>query len=415
MKNPIPSLLTIISSFSLSFDIVLISISFLIFPIFRSVSLGAITLFFAKKIFCVKVVRRSNLLIAVTFYTSFIFLALDFYQNQSFKVFINHHLYPVTIHDYLVFIFCFTALKLNPLTPNQIKKILYIFSLSPIILFLTHLQNFSFIDRANMGFENPNCLGLYTTICFPILILLISQQSLDISKFTRIILKILLILSLTLTVMMLLASGSRSSLLIVIFDIILLILYLVNKNKLSNNIILLFLILSTGVILIINNLVNNDNYIVLSRFLDLSNSTSQARVKIYFCFLSLSLEKFLFGWSPQNTAKICETRLNWLTGEVNHAHNFILQISADYGIITSLFIIYFLLTKLIFPIYYYQAKSNYNFDQSFLQYALFLSCLTIILVNLFQSAFYHDPLFPIWLGLFWGSQNNLIDWSSADY
>jgi hypothetical protein len=347
------------------------------------------------------------------FYITFILLAISFYLNQGFDIFLDNHFYPVTVHDYLIVIFSFFAIKVNPLTCNQLKNIIYIFSINPIILFLNYFQYFSFNQRSNMGFGNPNWLGLYTAICIPIIILCIIHNRSQLKKKIVIPVQIILLISLVLTVLMLLASGSRSALLVTFFNLGLFSLYFL-REKIILQFKRLRIIVGSFLLFILlyatQNILNESRFSALNRFFDVWNDSNQKRVEIYNCFFSLGVEKFFSGWSPENTAIICEARLNFLPGEVNHAHNFLLQTFADHGIIFPVLILYLLMTTMIVPFYKYKTKINHENDRnSYILYALFFSSITIILVSLFQSAFYHEPLFPLWLGLSWGSQHNLLE------
>lgn len=393
-------------------DVILLSVSLLSFPVSRSVSLCAIALFFLKRIFDFSAINRQNLLTGIALYTSFILLAFNFYQSQGFAVFTNNHLYPVTLHDYLVVVVTFLALKLHPLTQNQLAKILNIFSITPLILFLTHWQNFSFEIRTDMGFENPNLLGLYTAICTPIILFSLLQNRSQWLKFKLISFKIILLLSLIITLLMLLASGSKSALLVGLLHFAIAGFYFI-RNRMNwqlSKFKTLFGLLILLSLFSISYLLNDQKLTVLRRFLTIWDESSQQRVQIYHCFFSLGMEKSFWGWFPENTAKICENRLGWSTGEVNHAHNFILQLLVDHGIIMVVIVLSILIALMMIPIYQYQRKTNQaDFENnSYHLYAVFCASLSIILVSLLQSAFYHEPLFPLWLGLFLGSQTSLV-------
>jgi len=393
-------------------DVILLNVSLLSFPVSRSVSLSAIALFFLKRIFDFSAINRQNLLTAIALYTSFILLAFNFYQSQGFAVFTNNHLYPVTLHDYLVVVVTFLALKLHPLTLNQLEKFLNIFSITPLFLFLTHWQNFSFEIRTDMGFENPNLLGLYTAICTPIILFCLLQNRSQWLKFQLISFKIILLLSLIITLLMLLASGSKSALLVNLLNFAVAGFYFI-RNRMNwqlSKFKTLFGLLILLILFSFSYFLSHQNWNVLNRFLTIWDESSQQRVQIYHCFFSLGMEKFFWGWFPENTAKICENRLGWSTGEVNHAHNFILQLFVDHGVIIVAIVLSILMVLIMLPMYQYQQKTNQTYfeNYSYHLYAVFSASLSIILVSLLQSAFYHEPLFSLWLGLLLGSQTSLL-------
>ena len=433
------------SSLLKTLDVSLLSLSFLTFPISRFVALSAIALFFLKRILSFSTINRQNLITAIALYTSLLLLAFQFYRSGGWEVFTNNHLYPVTSHDYLVVIVTFFAIKLNPLTVDQLQKILDVFSLTPLIVFLIHWQNFSFDIRTDMGFENPNLLGLYLAVSIPVILFSLLQNRSHLPQSIGLGLKIIRLTTLLLAFLMLLASGSKSSLLVTLFNFVLISFYFIkpivipNKNHqddsgsillpssdrdsrtTENNwnnysiklhlkprkIVLFSFFLFLTLITIY--LLTQQSLTVLERFFTIWDESSQLRVQIYRCFYNLGMEKFWFGWFPENTAKLCENQLGWLTGEVNHAHNFILQLFVDYGIIAVLVILYILVIGFLLPLYNsLKDNRNYNPKISYLVYGLFFSNLAVVLISLLQSAFYHDPFFPLWLGLFWGSQNALL-------
>jgi len=373
----------------------------------------AIALFFLKKILSFSAINRHNLSTAIALYTSLILLTFNFDQSDGLEVFINNHLYPVTPHDYLVVIVTFFAIKLNPLTVDQLQKVLDVFSLTPLIVFLTHWQTFSFDVRTDMGFENPNLLGLYLAISIPISLFSLLQNRSHLSKYIRLGLRLIGSTTLLLAFLMLLASGSKSSLLVALFNFVLISFYVIRPSinwhlKFRKSFLFSFVLFVT---LITIYLTTQQSLTVLERFFTIGDESSQLRVQIYHCFYDLGMEKFWFGWLPENTAKLCENQLGWLTGEVNHAHNFILQLFVDYGIIMVLIILYILMTALLLPLYNSLKDSgNYNrhTNTNYLVYGLCFANLAVVLISLLQSAFYHDPFFSLWLGLFWGSQNALL-------
>lgn len=394
----------------LNIDFILISLSFLIFPLSISLSLSAIALFFLKRITNFQALYRSPTFYTAILYTSLTYLAFAFYFDQGFEEFINNHLYPVTNHDYLIVIISFVTLKCFPIHIETLKKSLYIFNLTPLVVFLVNFQHFRLSSRSSMGFENPNWLGLYTAICIPIIILSLTQNFSNYPLKCK-LLKLVFFISLIIAVLMLLASASRSSFLITLFNLLILMFHSFKKKAFFSIKQGSLLLVSLGFLgFLTHYILPSADVTVFSRLTNIWDNNIQKRVEIYTCFLSLGEDKPFFGWSPENTAKICENLLNWPLGSVNHAHNFILQIFADYGCFITLLVLYFLLDTLLIPLYKQLKNNSLSESRDFPIYqALSLSSLTIILINLFQSGFYHYPLFPVWLGLFLGSQHNLLE------
>lgn len=395
------------------YDLILLSIFILSFPLSRLFSLGVYAFFLCQRMVSFNfIISRHFVLEKVILYTILIFLLVDFSFRQNLDILVNNHLYPVTIHDYFIFLISFLIIKIKPLQPSTIQNFLYVFSFSPLLLWITNFQDFSLQNRINMGFENSNILGLYLAICLPIIILcLLFNRKLkrsNLISFER----IYLLVSLIITTVMLLGSGSKSSLIFTVFNLAILFFWFIRKqlNIAINATKIVFCVSLFTIVLAINRLLQEEGWVVIDRFFNLWSESSQARVEIYRCFFLLGIEKPFFGWSPTNTAQVCENRLGWLSGEVNHAHNFILQIWADYGLITTLLALYFLFSVLIFPLHKYGLKANQvREDKLYIWYALFFSSLTIILVTLLQSAFYHDPLYPLCLGLFLASHSNWLE------
>ena len=140
------------------------------------------------------------------------------------------------------------------------------------------------------------------------------------------------------------------------------------------------------------------------------------RAYIYNCYLDLFKENFFFGQGIGRTAQICEERL--LSSEmgqqgypsgfpfVNHAHNFILQIAADHGIVV-LVIVTALLGLYIWQFCQFLATVRLG-QVNRLDGIVVHICLTVFaigLASLFQSAVYHVPFLQIWMGLLIGTSS----------
>ena len=126
-------------------------------------------------------------------------------------------------------------------------------------------------------------------------------------------------------------------------------------------------------------------------------------MKIYQCYLQYGLEKPWWGWGFNQTAALCEEKLKAKYAGVNHAHNFILQLFADGGLIITLLCSIALVYFIIIPSLIFIFNNSFS-ARDLLYLGINLSSLSMVIISLFQSALYHYPLFPLWLGLLWGIQ-----------
>lgn len=340
--------------------------------------------------------------------------ASDFYLES------RSHFYPVSYYDYLLVFVTGLIVKLFPLNKAQIKQVCLALSLSPIIVFCDNFSDANFIVRNNWGFDHSNALGLYCSLCIPLILCqLISYFYLLESKITSVeqigkILPILLTLSLLLCSIMSVSSGSRSSL-YTSFLIITVVVYLNFGKKLkkifesissktkSN----LRLFYSASFLLILGLIYKFvlTKFVFIGRFVNLTNSTNLYRTYVYKCYIGLGMEKPWWGWGIDKTAALCEQKLRARYGGVNHAHNFVLQLFADRGLIVTLCCLIGIVYFILIPTVKFVVSYHFAIDL-ILCLGIYLSSLSILIVSLFQSSFYHYPLFPIWLGLLWGIQLN---------
>jgi hypothetical protein len=325
------------------------------------------------------------------------------------------HFYPVSIYDYLLLLVTVGIIKLYPLKINSIYQLCWAINFSLIVLFLTHLLSLDVTARSDWGFDNPNWLGLYCSMCLPLNLCIFINQLQEselevatsnvIGKFSSFI----PIVSLLFNFIMMLSSGSRSSLYTSLFVVILILLKVfikypwryLNQKK---------IIVSSTVFLVVSSVIYKVlilKFIFLNRFIDIGNSTNIYRLKLYKCHLELGWQKPWWGWGINNASALCEQKLKAGPGGVNHAHNFIIQLFADHGLIVTLFSLIIIIYFIIYPAI--KLIKNYSFDseKSTICLGICLSSLSILLVSLFQSGFYHYPLFPLWLGLLWGCQLSL--------
>lgn len=394
-------------------------VSCLIFPLSLKVSLFFITcfltfrvIFFDFKKVRIKQQRVSKLLefalgiaIAITMY--------EFYWESL------ANFYPVSYYDYLAIFITFFVARLYPLSSAEIQRFGIALALSPIAVFMAHYSSLDFSLRNDWGFNNPNWLGLYCAICLPLIFtqLIESLQGKlfikTIPKNQRFAVAIFLSIAWLFSYFMLLTSGSRSSLYtsILVMVLIIGIQLIIFKRSLSTTNLLLFqnykLLGSLITWLILITLISKfilAKFTFVERFIELNNSTNLYRVKIYQCYFDLAQAKLWWGWGSNQSAILCEAKLKAGFGGVNHAHNFVLQLFADQGLIITLLFLFSLIYLIIIPSIREIANCT-SAVGSTIYLGINLSSLSIVIISLFQSGLYHYPLFPLWLGLFWGLQD----------
>jgi len=124
--------------------------------------------------------------------------------------------------------------------------------------------------------------------------------------------------------------------------------------------------------------------------------------------MKLGWQKPWTGWGINHVSAVCEQKFKAGYGGVNHAHNFVLQLFADSGLIVATICVLLIFYYLILPTIELFTKANLNSRTSMISLGISLACISILTASLFQSGFYHYPLFPLWLGLLWGCQLNLV-------
>jgi hypothetical protein len=380
----------------------------LIFPISLKLSLICFTCFLLRKI----LTFNSN------YYSIFLKISLGIITAIAvFKLYVESrsHFYPVSIYDYLLLLITVGIIKLYPLKINSIYQLCWAINSSIIIVFLTHLSSLDVTIRSDWGFENPNWLGLYCSMCLPLNLCIFinqlqkSELEVAISNVIGRISFFIPMLSLLFNFIMILSSGSRSSLytsLLIIFFILSKVLAKYSWCYLNQKKVIISLTVSLIILSLIYKLLIL-KFIFLNRFVDIGNSTNIYRLKLYKCHLELGWQKLWWGWGMNNVSAVCEQKLKAGYGGVNHAHNFVIQLFADHGLIVTLFSLIMIIYFIIYPAL--KLIVNYSFDseETTVYLGICLSSLSILLVSLFQSGFYHYPLFPLWLGLLWGCQLSL--------
>ncbi|MCC0179869.1 O-antigen ligase family protein [Waterburya agarophytonicola K14] len=354
---------------------------------------------------------KSTHLIKIALSIAIAIAMADFYLESRI------HFYPVSYYDYLWVAITTLIIKLYPLKKYECDLVCSAISLSPIIVFIFHYARANFQFRNSWGFYNPNGLGIYCAICLPLIICLLISQfcSVDLEitnnhKIINQILSLLGIISLFFCLTMLISSGSRSSLYTSII-LIVSILFLHFKTLLKKSIkddfnclpikaIFFYSFAFLGLASILYKLIFA-KFVFITRFINITNSTNLYRTYIYQCYWKLGLEKPWSGWGIDKTSALCEQQLKARYGGVNHGHNFILQLFADGGAIVTLLCIATIFYFILIPVMKFLVSYN-SLSNSTLYLGISFSSLSILTVSLFQSSFYHYPLFPLWLGLFSG-------------
>ena len=326
------------------------------------------------------------------------------------------HFYPVSVYDYLVLIITVGIIKLYPLKIHSLYQTCWAICLSLPITFTCYLSQLDFRVRNDWGFENPNWLGLYCSMCLPIVLCIaiyqFQQQNSQLSIRRSITNPLFVIPAIIfcLAWLMIVSSGSRSSLYTSLLAIAIVLAIKAKVNFGADRKLKTVLLVST----ILATLTFTYRFFIakfsfLARFIDLANSTNVYRLKLYKCHLELGWQKPWWGWGINHVSAICEQKFRAGYGGVNHAHNFMLQIFVDRGLIVALGCGIILFFYQVMPTIKLLLNSDLSSRTSAMNIGISLSCLSIIVVSLFQSAFYHYPLFPFWLGLLWGCQLNLMN------
>lgn len=148
---------------------------------------------------------------------------------------------------------------------------------------------------------------------------------------------------------------------------------------------------------------NSNFYLKLTNFMDFSNVL---RLHFYGCYLKLILEHSWLGVGIGKSAQLCEEMLSSTIGSgknhayVNHAHNFLLQIGADHGVLILLIFISFIVAY-IWSFFVF-VKINQQSEQDMIVFAVYMTTFAIGLASMFQAAVYHAPFLQIWTGILVG-------------
>ena len=388
------------------FDFTCLIISCFSFPLSVELSIFGFVLFLVSRINLKPF--KSGIYLKIIIVIAIALLAIELVIES------RSYFYPVSYLDYAFVLVTVGIARHNPLKLTSIYKVCWVISLSSIVVFVCYLPTFSLTTRNHWGLGNPNWLGLYCSMCLPLTGCLLAQQLTRINRCNRKPSELTtgayaLVVSLISTCLMMVSSGSRSSVYTSLVVVILVLAQLFPQRKarfLKQPKLMMY---SIGFVLtsILAARYISFGVSFFDRLFDLANSTNLYRVKLYRCYFTLVAQKPWRGWGIDKATAMCEQKMNARAGSVNHAHNFVLQLSADHGIIVALSVLVIIFFFLIFPDLMRVAKFDPNCESDILHLGIFYSSLSILLVSLFQSGFYAYPLFPLWLGLLWGCQLNL--------
>ncbi|MGD1918976.1 MAG: hypothetical protein ACFCAD_08820 [Pleurocapsa sp.] len=197
-------------------DSIYLIIACLIFPLSLKVSIFCFTCFLVIRIlfFDSDGLRDEQYKLTYAIAIVLVIAMKDFYLES------RSHFYPVSAYDYLLVLVTALIVKLYPLKKHQIQLVYLALSFSPTLVFVSNFVNINFDLRNSWGFGNANEIGLYCSICIPLilcklieLIVRLCSFSLQ-TKFKKLIDFILLTaltFSLLACLLMLISSGSRSS------------------------------------------------------------------------------------------------------------------------------------------------------------------------------------------------------------
>lgn len=268
-----------------------------------------------------------------------------------------HHpfLYPVTVIDYLLFLWVLYLLMLKPFNRAGIEKLAWSLALSTFPLLALAVAErflkikgffFSFpanklpiikfqiggtvITRTEAGFGNSNMLGYYCVLLillslgiFILEVIRVKQKGLKEAKIHLFKIAILSI-SIGLDLFILKWAGSKNAIICLIFLLGLFALLIGSR-------LLLFLaglgVTLVGAAIFSNGTLGSWVQSVVFSNLSIQNNISP-RVEMFGCAIDLIKEKPLNGWGISTMAIECEHRVRFM----NHAHNIILQLASEMGI-----------------------------------------------------------------------------------
>lgn len=337
----------------------------------------------------------------------------------------NYHIYPVSIWDYFAFIvsFFFGVCCIK----NDRKIFLlgceYFSYIGIFLIVIDVIQSKSYHQHPPVFF-NTNWSG-----SFIISVLLIAIQS-SFSRLQQISLRAnpqktgflkfalaipCLILLYCSVFYFLLQTGSRSACISFILSFSLLLLFyllkfkkklghLIFKSRLNKIIFFLLIPVATFIFywLIKSFDFGNLNINFLTKISNLFDRSNQLRLDIYRCYFSVFKENILFGYGIGNVAQLCEDRLGLGVGDVNHGHNFILQIAANHGLLLAIPTIAILVAYLSLSLKYFVYSLREENQEKGLLLTFSLTVTSIIFASFFQLSIYHVPFLQIWIGLLAG-------------
>ncbi len=201
-------------------------------------------------------------------------------------------------------------------------------------------------------------------------------------------------------------TSSRGGLLTLIFALVTTaFLFALQDKKMMKKVLIIFvaLVVLMIVILLIANIFwqedkQQDKGIQSASFFDrlLSSSTIRDRITYLKVGIQLFLKNPVFGNGNGSYAILCTQLLPTISGS-KFAHNFLIQLLCETGLIGILLFVSFI-DLLIMYIYKYGFKSSNNENKnSTIQIALLASILTFLFNGLLEYSFYFEELFLDWM------------------
>lgn len=345
---------------------------------------------------------------------------LGYNSDLDYAIFkFNYHIYPVSIQDYFTlivsFVFGMCCIRSN-------KKI-FLFGcecfayialcsiLADSILFKTHPPVFPNTNWS--GSFIVSILSIAIQSSFFRLFASSSQTSRKTFELFKVFLIIPFLAILYIAVFyFLLQTGSRSAGIGFVLAFLLLLVYYLLKLKResgcldmlkrSRKLMISAIFVAIVIFYGLNNAVNLRYTTFVLRIGDLFDSSNQLRMNIYNCYLNIFKENIFFGSGIGHGAQLCERRLNLGLGDVNHGHNFILQIAANHGLFLTILIILLLVIYTSFSMRYFVFALKKKNGERDTMVVFSLTTLSMIFMSFLQLSIYHVPFLQIWTGLLAG-------------
>ena len=354
------------------------------------------------------------------FSLSALMFILGYNSDPDYAVFkFNYHIYPVSIQDYFAlivsFIFGLCCIRNNKRT--------FLFGCECFVyvaLCLILADSILFKTRPPV-FPNTNWSGSFIVsvllvaiqYSFSRLSAPLSQTSSKTVELAKVVLIVPFLTILYIVVFhFLLQTGSRSAGIGFALALLLLLAYYFLKLKRksgcldtlkkSRQLLVSSICVAIAIFYGLTNLVYLRNTTFFLKIGDLFDSSNRLRINIYHCYLNVFKENILFGSGIGNVAQLCERRLNLGSGDVNHGHNFILQIAANHGLFLTILTILLLVIYTSFSVRYFVFSLRTGGRERNTTVVFSLTTLSIVFMSLSQLSIYHVPFLQVWTGLLAG-------------